>query len=361
MTNMLRQHSSRKACGLSFPAIIQNGNCQSTLTLLLATIVAVTNSQSPCPNNQHPVCENNTKPIKCEDGSTTIPCPSQVRPICEDGQYPQCPSLTTTASNIASTRSDPASATFAPPASITACPDTPPYHSVATTIMADGRVQIITSSCPPYIKGWNNPMEALGTRTNISIQKPVFAARPISVGKELEKYDGIMYLVDDGTAQAGRLGILKNGVEIFGRYSPCGYASKCKTQNGCPRVSQAPCEVDPDAPSNVVDAIDSEIETIDMCGGHPTPNGDYHIHTFHSGNRSICGDDRYLPHDTPGQHSHWVGCTTALASTDPTPKTGDRLFWMNARPHAHYRWKYDLPLSLYRYIPLDNWLLQRLS
>lgn len=35
--------------------------------------------------------------------------------------------------------------------------------------------------------------------------------------------------------------------------------------------------------------------------------GGYHIHTFHSNNRSICGDDQYLPQDTPGQHSEHLG------------------------------------------------------
>eukprot|EP00730_Choanoeca_flexa_P000774 TRINITY_DN10330_c0_g2_i2.p1 TRINITY_DN10330_c0_g2~~TRINITY_DN10330_c0_g2_i2.p1 ORF type:complete len:1119 (+),score=186.74 TRINITY_DN10330_c0_g2_i2:235-3357(+) len=115
-----------------------------------------------------------------------------------------------------------------------------------------------------------------------------------------------MYLVDDGTAQAGGLGVMKNGVEIFGRYSPCGFGSKCKTQAGCPSAAKR-CQVDVNAPSNIVDAVDAEFHTVDVCGGHPAPNGGYHIHTFHSGNRTICGDDQYLPHDTPGQHSELLG------------------------------------------------------
>jgi hypothetical protein len=75
---------------------------------------------------------------------------------------------------------------------------------------------VVTSSCPPYEKGWNNPADAYGQLSTFTIPKPVFAAQPIPVGKELTKYNSIMYLVDDGTALGGSLGIMKNGVQVFG-------------------------------------------------------------------------------------------------------------------------------------------------
>ena len=88
------------------------------------------------------------------------------------------------------------------------------------------------------------------------------------MGTDLQVYDDIMYLRDG--ALAGKLGVLFNGVEIFGRYSPCGFGSVCK--DDCSKGGNK-CVVDPKAPSDVVDAVDAEAHTVDKCEGHAAPTG----------------------------------------------------------------------------------------
>ena len=183
---------------------------------------ALTTRGTRCGEGVRPVCSDGKRPSKCDDGSTGLPCSGDARPLCDDESYPLCPatgsstSFDSTAIPNPSTTVSP-TATLAPPASRTECPSEPPYFNVVVSTTAQGQPQVVTSSCPPYIKGWNNPADAYGQLTTFTIPKPVFAAQPIPVGKELTKYGGIMYLVDDGTALGGSLGVMKNGVEVFGR------------------------------------------------------------------------------------------------------------------------------------------------
>ena len=91
---------------------------------------------------------------------------------------------------------------------------------------------------------------------------------------------------------AGAIGVMKNGVNIFGVGSPCGYSSKCPNEGG---------------PSQYVDAIESEGHTVDQCGGHPAPTNQYHIHSgigiMTNDGRTKCG----LATDIAGQHSPLLG------------------------------------------------------
>ena len=51
---------------------------------------------------------------------------------------------------------------------------------------------------------------------------PKVAKVPIPVGEILEVFEGITYLKEDPAPILGALGVLKNGVRIFGVGSPCG-------------------------------------------------------------------------------------------------------------------------------------------
>ena len=118
------------------------------------------------------------------------------------------------------------------------------------------------------------------------------AKETIPVGEKLTVFENITYLKEDPAPLFGALGVLTNGVNIFGVGSPCGYSSKCPDQG---------------APSKYVDAVESEGHTVDYCGGHPAPTLQYHIHsgvgiTTNSG-RQACG----LAVDTPGEHSALLG------------------------------------------------------
>ena len=83
-----------------------------------------------------------------------------------------------------------------------------------------------------------------------------------------------------------------NGVSVFGVGSPCGFSSKCPNQG---------------APTDYVDAVESEGDTVDFCGGHSSPTGEYHIHSGidlkTTEERKKCN----LPADIEGEHSKLLG------------------------------------------------------
>ena len=100
---------------------------------------------------------------------------------------------------------------------------------------------------------------------------------------------------------------------LYGRFSPCGFGSDCK--DTCPNV-KPDCTTNGAAPSNTVDAADAEMKTMDRCGGHPSPSGEYHqhslLHTNHvdgdgatllEATHSDCG----LLNDNAGMHSERLG------------------------------------------------------
>ena len=176
----------------------------------------------------------------------------------------------------------------------TICPTEPPYHNPTVTITSDSRI-INTTQCPPYTKGWTNPNDAcMVQKTYVLPLKPRYAKVPISVGEALARYNDILYLETDPAPVLGSLGVLLNGVNVYGVGSPCGFNSNCPN-------------TDPSAPSEYVDAVESEGITTDSCGGHADPNGFYHIHqlaTQHADSqRKACE----LPSDTVGNHSELLG------------------------------------------------------
>ena len=93
---------------------------------------------------------------------------------------------------------------------------------------------------------------------------PTRAKTPIPVGEPYGRYDGILYLKESPAPIFGALGVLTNGVMVFGVGSPCGYSSKCPEDG---------------APTKYVDAVESEGHTVDQCGGHAAPTNQYHIHS----------------------------------------------------------------------------------
>ena len=142
---------------------------------------------------------------------------------------------------------------------------------------------------------WTNPAQACLRQTIFKIPlKPKRAKEPIPVGEKDSVYDGITYLKENPKPIMGALGVLLNGVKIFGVGSPCGFSSKCPNQ-------------DPNAPTIYVDAVVAEGHTTDQCGGHADPHNNYHVHSGIGINitsqRKECG----LPADIPGQHSQLLG------------------------------------------------------
>ena len=121
--------------------------------------------------------------------------------------------------------------------------------------------------------------------------KPKYAKVPVPVAKTEGMYNNIRYLSNDPTPILGALGVMINGVNLFGVGSPCGFGSACP----------------PDGLSNYVDAVDSEGHTLDTCGGHASPMGDYHIHSaenlHNASSRMACS----LPADVEGEHSQLLG------------------------------------------------------
>ena len=118
------------------------------------------------------------------------------------------------------------------------------------------------------------------------------AKTPIPVGEKQEVFEGITYLKEDPKPILGALGVLKNGVRIFGVGSPCGFSSKCPDEGG---------------PTKWVDAVQSEGHTVDFCGGHAAPTNQYHIHSGIGFNSSAGRLACQLPQDQPGKHSRLLG------------------------------------------------------
>ena len=117
---------------------------------------------------------------------------------------------------------------------------------------------------------------------------------PVPVGEIARRYRGISYLKEDPSPILGPLGVLVNGVNVFGVGAPCGGGSPCPSD-------------DPNAPTIWVDAVESEGRTFDNCGGHASNRVLYHLH---AGNYLSNATQRMacrLPVDTPGQHSELLG------------------------------------------------------
>ena len=179
------------------------------------------------------------------------------------------------------------------PAGMVECPKTPPYNR--WTISTNGTYLLVkTSSCPPYDNPkWTNPASACVFERVYRIPiKPKFAKEPIPVGEKDTVYDGILYLKEDPKPILGVMGILKNGVDVFGVGSPCGYSSKCPSEGG---------------PTKWVDAVEAEGHTVDQCGGHASPQNQYHIHSGVGLNTSTEREACQMPVDQPGEHSALLG------------------------------------------------------
>ena len=184
-----------------------------------------------------------------------------------------------------------------PPPRGTVCSPNPPYKNVTITTDANFRY-VTTSQCPPYANpNWSNPAHALERAVTYKIPLvPTYATSgsTIPVGEALRRYSNILYLKEDPAPVLGALGVLVNGVNIFGVGSPCGYSSTCPDQ-------------DSSAPSIYVDAVESEGHTTDQCGGHPAPTNQYHVHSNTGFNSSSGRSGCTLPTDVPGQHSPLLG------------------------------------------------------
>lgn len=145
------------------------------------------------------------------------------------------------------------------PNGVQACPGSPPYNPVTITTDSTHRI-VATSTCPPYDNpNWQNPASACHLDATYRIPLiPKFAVQPIPVGTALARFDNILYLTDDPRPLLGALGVLRNGVNIFGVGSPCGFSTDCPADGT-------------GAPSNYVDAVESEGHTTDQCGAHASP------------------------------------------------------------------------------------------
>ena len=175
----------------------------------------------------------------------------------------------------------------------TECPKVAPF-TYATIVSDDTYIYVNTTQCPPYAgAGWSNPAQACEFDNTYRIPlNPRKANKTIPVGEKLSVYDDITYLKEDPKPIMGVMGVLLNGVNVFGVGSPCGYSSKCPSDGG---------------PSLYVDAVDAEGYTVDGCGGHPAPTHQYHVHSgigmVTSELRETCG----LPVDTANSHSELLG------------------------------------------------------
>lgn len=167
--------------------------------------------------------------------------------------------------------------------------------SVTVKITIDETYRYVeTNGCPPYKNPyWTNPGHACIQTLNFRIPlNQTLAKEPVPVGEAYERYDGILYLKEDPAPIMGAMGVLKSGVMVFGVGSPCGYSSKCPDEG---------------APTKYVDAVESEGHTVDQCGGHPAPTGQYHVHSEIGFNTSEGRGACKLPKDTVGQHSELLG------------------------------------------------------
>lgn len=177
------------------------------------------------------------------------------------------------------------------------CPFNAPFEAVTITTNSTYRF-VTTTGCPPFTNPlWRTPNPACKAQPPITFQlplKPGYAAQPISVGEQASVYKGVTYLKNSPAPQLGVLGVFLNGVRIFGFGSPCGFSSPCPA-------------TDSSAPTNFVDAVQSEGRTTDYCGGHADPMSHYHIHSgLGIGNatqRASCS----LPTDVAGNHSELLG------------------------------------------------------
>ena len=115
---------------------------------------------------------------------------------------------------------------------------------------------------------------------------------PIPVGEKLKVYENITYLTEDPKPVLGVMGVLKNGVTVFGVGSPCGYSSKCPQDGG---------------PSRWVDAVEAEGHTVDSCGGHAAPTHQYHLHSGVGMASAELREACQLPVDGAKQHSQLLG------------------------------------------------------
>ncbi len=127
---------------------------------------------------------------------------------------------------------------------LTQCPTSAPFRY--PTITTDENYRYIeTIQCPPYPgPGWTNPAQACEFYNMYHIPlHPRKANGTISVGEKLSVYNDITYLKEDPKPIMGVMGVLLNGVNVFGVGSPCGYSSKCPQDGG---------------PSKYVDAVEAE-------------------------------------------------------------------------------------------------------
>lgn len=175
----------------------------------------------------------------------------------------------------------------------TQCPMTPPFMAVDITTDDDYRY-VMTNTCPVYENpAWDNPNQACVLQQTYRIPlNPQPARVPIPIGQIHSIFENITYLQEDPRPILGALGVLVTGVSIFGVGSPCGASSKCP-DNG--------------APTLYVDAIESEGRTVDNCGGHASPQNEYHIHSGLFINTTSGREACRLPVDVPGGHSQLLG------------------------------------------------------
>lgn len=173
------------------------------------------------------------------------------------------------------------------------CPTSPPYETVSITTDADYRY-VSTSTCPPYDNpNWSNPADACVFDNTYKIPRvPKFALQPIPVGEAYGTYEGILYLKEDPEPILGVIGVLRNGVAVFGVGSPCGFSTKCPEDG---------------APTEWVDAVEAEGHTVDQCGGHAAPTNQYHVHSGIGLVTDTQREDCDLPVDVEGRHSKLLG------------------------------------------------------
>ena len=179
---------------------------------------------------------------------------------------------------------------------VTECPTSAPFTTVSTT--SDSTYTYFSSTtCPPYHGNhtWSNPNAACDQNMNYSLpHTPRYASVPIPTGQRIGVYAGVHYLSDNPAPILGAIGVLVNGVVVYGPSAVCGGHTVCPDQ-------------DPNAPSRYVDAFEAEGRTLDQCGGHPDGRTRYHLHTgvnfTTSSGRVACS----LPTDTPGEHSVLLG------------------------------------------------------
>ena len=173
------------------------------------------------------------------------------------------------------------------------CPTTAPFMMAEIT-EDDTFRKIATDTCPPYDNPkWTNPNSACQFSKIYSIPlKPAFAKVPIPLGEKDTVFNNITYLKEDPRPIFGAIGVLINGVEVFGVGSPCGFSSLCPAAG---------------APTEYVDAVESEGHTVDPCAGHAAPTGSYHIHSGLGINTTEQREACRLPADIQGEHSQLVG------------------------------------------------------